>query len=128
MSRSHIFSGSKFEDLAGYSRAVVDGKWIFISGTSGHEPKSGAIEDSVEGQTNQCLQVIEDTLKEANSCIEDIVRVRVFASDREYVWPICEILKAKFGHFSPTNTTLITGFADPAMKVEIEVTALRQSD
>ena len=128
MARSHIFSGSKFEDMAGYCRAVVDGNWIFVSGTSGHEPKSGAIEESVEAQTNQCLQVIEAALQEANSCIEDIVRVRVFASDREYVMPISMILKAKFGHFTPTNTTLITGFADPAMKVEIEVTALRQSD
>ena len=128
MSRSQIFSGSKFEDLAGYSRAVVDGNWIFVSGTSGHDPKTGEIEEGVEAQTHQVLKVIEDALVEANSIIEDIVRVRVFASDREYVWPISAILKAKFGHFSPTNTTLITGFADPAMKVEIEVTALRQSD
>ena len=128
MARSRIFSGSKFEELAGYCRAVVDGDWIFVSGTSGHDPKTGSIEDSIEAQTHQCLKVIEEALKEADSQLEDIVRCRVFASEREYVWPICEILKAKLGHFSPTNTTLITGFADPAMKVEIEVTALRQSD
>jgi enamine deaminase RidA (YjgF/YER057c/UK114 family) len=128
MSRSRINSGSKFEELAGYSRAVIDGNWIFVSGTSGHDPKTGEIEEGVEAQTRQSLKVIEEALTEANSCLEDIVRVRVFASEREYVWPISEILKEKMDHFRPTNTTLITGFADPAMKMEIEVTALRQTD
>jgi enamine deaminase RidA (YjgF/YER057c/UK114 family) len=128
MSRERIYSGSKFEELAGYCRAIVDGDWIIVSGTSGHDPKTGDIEESVEAQTHQVLKVIEDALTEAGSSLEDIVRCRVFASDREYVWPISAILKEKMGHFRPTNTTLITGFADPQMKVEIEVTALRQHD
>jgi len=128
MSRRRINSGSKFEELAGYSRAVVDGNWIFVSGTSGHDPKTGDIEESVEAQTQMSLKVIEEAIVEAGGCLEDIVKVRVFASEREYVWPICEILKAKMDHFRPTNTTLITGFADPKMKMEIEVTALRQTD
>ena len=126
MSRSTISTGSKYEELAGYSRAVVDGRWIFVSGTSGHDPKTGAITEGIEAQTHQSLKVIEDALTQAGGCLEDIVRVRVFASERDYVWPISEILKQKLGHFRPTNTTLITGFADPKMKVEIEVTALRQ--
>ena len=128
MARQHIFSGSKFEELAGYARAVIDGDWIFVSGSSAHDPITGEIADNIEDQTRQCLKNILDALTEANSGYADIVRVRVFVSERDFVWPVSAQLKEIFHEIRPTNTTLITQFADPAMKVEIEVTALRQHD
>ncbi len=128
MARQHIFTGSKFEELAGYARAVIDGDWVFVSGSSGHDPKTGEIAEDIEGQTRQVLQNIEDALTEAQSGYADVVRVRVFVSERDYVWPVSAQLKEIFDKIRPANTTLVTQFADPAMKVEIEVTALRQHD
>ncbi len=126
MARQHIYSGSRYEELAGYARAVVDGDWIFVSGTSGHEPKTGAIDDDVVVQTRQSLDTIRTALDEAQSGFEDIVRVRVFVSDREHVVPVSGVLKETFDKIRPTNTTMICQFADPPMKVELEVTALRR--
>jgi len=128
MAREHIFTGSKFEEMAGYARAVIDGDWIFLSGASAHDPATGEIADNIEDQTRQSLKNISDALSEANSGFADVVRCRVFVSGRDYVWPVCDQLKEIFDKIRPTNTTLITQFADPAMMVEIEVTALRQHD
>ena len=126
MARQHIYSGSRYEELAGYARAVVDGDWIFVSGTSGHEPKTGAIDDDVVVQTRQSLETIRTALDEAQSGFEDIVRVRVFVSDRAHVVPVSGVLKETFDKIRPANTTMICQFADPPMKVELEVTALRR--
>ncbi len=126
MERQHIYSGSKFEELAGYARALVDGDWIFVSGPSGHDPKTGAIADDVVAQTRQSLDTIRIALDEAQSGFEDVVRVRVFVSDRSYVVPVSGVLKETFDAIRPTNTTIVCQFADPPMKVELEVTALRR--
>ena len=128
MARQHIFTGSKFEELAGYARAVIDGDWIFVSGSSGHDPKTGEIAGNIEAQTRQSLKNILDALTEADSGYADVVRVRVYVSERDFVWPVSAQLKEIFDKIRPTNTTLVTQFADPAMKVEIEVTGLRQRD
>jgi enamine deaminase RidA (YjgF/YER057c/UK114 family) len=128
MARQHIFTGSKFEELAGYARAVIDGDWIFVSGSSGHDLESGEISDDIDAQARQSLKNILDALTEAQSGYADVVRVRVFVSERDFVWPVSAQLKEIFDEIRPANTTLITQFADPAMKVEIEVTALRQHD
>lgn len=128
MARQHIFTGSKFEELAGYARAVIDGDWIFVSGSSGHDPKTGEIAGDIEAQTRQSLKNILDALTEADSGYADVVRVRVYVSERDFVWPVSAQLKEIFDKIRPTNTTLVTQFADPAMKVEIEVTGLRQRD
>lgn len=125
MARKTIFSGTKFEDLAGYSRAVVDGRWILVAGTSGHNAQTGAISDDVQEQTRESLRTIEAALKEADSGFEDVVRVRVFLAERDYVMPVSAVLKETFDKIRPTNTTIVCTMADESMKVELEVTALR---
>jgi len=121
-----ISTGSKFEDWAGYSRAVVDGDWIFVSGTAGYDFADGSISDDAAEQARQCLRTIAATLAKADAGLADVVRVRVFLSDREWVMPVSRVLGATFTDPRPTNTTIICGFAMPEMKVEIEVTALRR--
>jgi enamine deaminase RidA (YjgF/YER057c/UK114 family) len=128
MTRYAITSGSRFEEMAGYSRAVVDGDWIFVSGTAGYDFASGAISDDPAEQTVQCLRTIENTLTQADAGMADIVRVRVYLADRSYVEPVCKVLGRTFKEPRPTNTTIICGFAVEEMKVEIEVTALRRRE
>ena len=126
MTRKTIYSGTKFEDLAGYCRAIVDGRWIIVSGTSGHNAKTGAIPDDVQEQTRESLRTIEAALKEADSGLADVVRVRVYVADRDYVMPVSAVLKETFDKIRPTNTTIVSTLADEGMKVELEVTALRR--
>lgn len=128
MSRRLFSTGSKYEELAGYSRAVTDGNWIFVSGTSGHDTKTGLIEDDVVAQTRQSLITIREALEEAGGALEDVVRVRVFLADRADVIAVSGVLKETFDHIRPTNTTIVCTMADEKMKVEIEVTALRRQD
>ena len=125
MARKTFFSGSKFEDMAGYSRAISDGRWVIVSGTSGHNAKTGEISDDVQEQTRESLRTIEDALNKAQSGLQDIVRVRVFVAERAYVMPVSAVLKEHFDKIRPTNTTIVSVLADATMKVELEVTALR---
>ncbi|MDF2809002.1 MAG: hypothetical protein K0S56_33 [Microvirga sp.] len=126
MIRWTISSGSKFEELAGYSRAVVDGEWIFVSGTAGYDFASNTISDDAAEQTRQCLATIAATLEKAGASLKDIVRVRVYVADREDVMAVSKVLGAAFSDPRPTNTTIVCGFAMPEMKVELEVTALKR--
>jgi enamine deaminase RidA (YjgF/YER057c/UK114 family) len=125
VTRKTFFSGSKFEDMAGYCRAISDGRWVFVSGTSGHNAKTGQISDDVREQTRESLRTIESALKEANSGLIDIVRMRVFVAERDHVMPVSAVLKEHFEKIRPTNTTIVSVLADASMKVELEVTALR---
>ena len=125
MARKTFFSGSKFEDMAGYCRAISDGRWVIVSGTSGHNAKTGEISDDVQEQTRESLRTIEDALNEAQSGLQDIVRMRVFVAERAYVIPVSAVLKEHFEKIRPTNTTIVSVLADVTMKVELEVTALR---
>ena len=125
MARKTFFSGSKFEDMAGYSRAISDGRWVIVSGTSGHNAKTGEISDDVQEQTRESLRTIEGALNEAQSGLQDIVRMRVFVAERAYVMPVSAVLKERFDKIRPTNTTIVSVLADATMKVELEVTALR---
>ena len=125
--RLRISSGGPFEERVGYSRAIRVGKHIAVSGSTAVRP-DGSIPEGAEAQTRQTLDTIEAALSEAGATIADVVRVRVFVSERDFVWPVSAQLKEIFDKIRPTNTTLVTQFADPAMKVEIEVTALRQRD
>ena len=111
--RKLISSGSHFEKLAGYSRAVVDGDWVFVSGSTGMDYAAGTISDDVAEQTHQTFRNINAALAEAGATLADVVRVRVFVAERgEY-----------FGDIRPANTTAIASLVDARMKVEIEVTA-----
>ncbi|MFA7361327.1 MAG: RidA family protein [Candidatus Kapaibacterium sp.] len=123
--RKLISSGSDFENLIGYSRAVVDGDWVFVSGTTGFNYKDMTISDDVVEQTEQCLKNIDDALKQAGSSMEDIVRVMYIlpdAKDFEKCWPA---LKKCFGKIRPAATMFSAGLADSRMKIEIQVTAKR---
>ncbi|MEM8854103.1 MAG: RidA family protein [Pseudomonadota bacterium] len=126
MTRTAITTGSPFEEMAGYSRAVIDGEWVFVSGTAGYDHAAGTISEDPTEQARQCLATIEETLKKADASFADVVRVRVYLSDRAYVEPVSRELGTRFSEPRPTNTTIICGFATEEMKVEIEVTALRR--
>jgi len=123
--KNRIFSGSPFEDIAGYSRAVIDGDWIFISGTVGTLPETGNIPESLEHQMAQIFAIITATLGEAQATLADVVRCRVFISDAAYIDAASRLLGTYFNDIRPANTTLIAGIPAPGAKVEIEVTARR---
>lgn len=127
MARWTISSGSRFEEMAGYSRAVVDGEWIFVSGTAGYDFAAGTISDDAAEQTRQCLRTIAETLAKADASLKDIVRVRVFVASRDDVMAVSKVLGETFSDPRPTNTTIVCGFAMPEMKVELEVTALKRA-
>lgn len=125
MTRRLISSGSKFEDDIGYSRAVVQGDWVFVSGTTGFDYSAMTISDDVMEQTIQCLRNIESALTEAGSSLGEVVRVTYVlpnAADFEKCWPA---LRKAFGSIRPAAMMISAGLADPRMKVEIEVTAMR---
>lgn len=124
MSRTRITQGSTFEELIGYSRAIVDGRWVFVAGTTGYDYSSMTISDDVVEQARQTLANIDDALRRAGSCAADVVRVRYLlpdAADFEPCWPL---LRAYFADSRPAATMMVVGLATPEMKIEIEVTAL----
>lgn len=123
--RRAISSGSKFEELAGYSRAVVDGEWIFISATAGSEA-DGTFSPDAAQQTRRALAIISAALAEADATIADVVRVRVYLADRADVISVSKILGETFAPPRPTNTTIICGFPAEEIKVELEMTVLRR--
>ena len=125
MTRQLISSGSTFEAEIGYSRAVVQGPWVFVSGTTGFDYATMSIAEGIEQQTEQCLRNIEAALQEAGCTFADVVRVRYMLPDRddfESCWPV---LRECFGKARPAATMLMCGLLDPRMKIEIEVYARR---
>ncbi len=126
MTRRAISSGSKFEKLAGYSRAVVDGEWVFVSGTAGMDPATSTFPVNAADQARFALATIASALAEAGSKMSDIVQVRVYLADRADVVSVSTILGETFSDPRPTNTTIICGFPAPEIKVEIEVIARKQ--
>lgn len=127
MTRKLISSGSTFEADIGYSRALVDGDWVFVSGTTGFDYTQMTISEHVEEQAAQCLRNIQSALAEAEASLEDVVRVRYILPDaRDFpaCWPV---LRATFGTIRPAATMIAAGLADPRMKIEIEVTARRRA-
>jgi enamine deaminase RidA (YjgF/YER057c/UK114 family) len=118
-----ISSGSTFEQEIGFSRAVVDGDMVFVSGTTGYDYRTMTISDDLLEQTEQCLRNIEAALTEAGAASSDIVRVLYVlpdASEFTRCWPI---LRKYFGEIRPAATMISAGLADPRMRIEIEVTA-----
>jgi enamine deaminase RidA (YjgF/YER057c/UK114 family) len=121
MSRRLISSGSPFEEIAGYSRAVVEGKWVFVAGTSGFA--NGQIADEVTAQAEQAFATIAAALAEAGAGLKDVVRVRLYLTDAADFEPVAKVCGKHFKGIRPANTSIICGLVDPRMKVEIEVTA-----
>jgi enamine deaminase RidA (YjgF/YER057c/UK114 family) len=120
MARKHISSGSTFEKEIGYSRAVVAGDWIFVSGTTGFDYSTMTISDDIVTQAEQCLRNIQAALTQAGSKLEDVVPD---ASQFERCWPT---LRKHFGEVRPAATMISAGLADPRIRIEIEVTALKR--
>ena len=124
--RRLISSGSRFEAEAGYSRAVVDGEWIFVAGTTGFDYAAMTIAEDPMEQARQAFRNIAAALTEAGASLGDIVRVRYYVPDLAD-WPaIVPVLGEVFGAIRPAATALVCGLVDPRMKIEIEVTARRQ--
>lgn len=125
--RKFISSGSPWEALAGYSRAVVDGRWVFVSGTVGYDLRAGTWPPTAEAQAAMSLDTIERALREAGAELGDVVRVRVFVPDRADVTSVSGVIKRRLGAARAANTTICAPLAVDEAKVEIEVTALRGS-
>jgi enamine deaminase RidA (YjgF/YER057c/UK114 family) len=121
--RRLISSGSSFERDIGYSRAVVDGDWVFVSGTTGFDYQSMTISDDAVAQAEQCMRNIEKALLDAGSRIADVVRVRYILPKLEDFEPCWSVLRKYFGEVRPAATMISAGLSDPRMKIEIEVTA-----
>jgi len=126
MTRILISSGSTFEQEIGYSRAVVVGEWVFVSGTTGFDYERMTIAEGLLEQTEQCLKNISAALQQAGSSLEDVVRVTyVLPNGAEFpaCWPV---LRKYFGDVRPAAMMISAGLADPRMRIEIEVTALKR--
>jgi enamine deaminase RidA (YjgF/YER057c/UK114 family) len=125
--RRHISSGSNFETDIGFSRAVVDDEWVFVSGTTGFDYASMTIAEGVVEQTEQCLRNIQSALEQAGASFRDVVRVRYIlpvASDFPQCWPM---LRKYFGDVRPAATMISAALIDPRIRIEIEVTARRRA-
>jgi enamine deaminase RidA (YjgF/YER057c/UK114 family) len=122
--RRRIASGSAYEELIGYSRAVVDADgWVFVSGCTGVDPTTMTLADGVEAQCAAALATINAALVAAGARFDDVVRVRYIlpdAAEFEACWPQ---LRAAFGTSRPAATMIVAGLIDPKMRIEIEVTA-----
>jgi enamine deaminase RidA (YjgF/YER057c/UK114 family) len=126
MSRKLISSGSKFEQEIGYSRAVVDGRWVFVSGTTGFDYATMKISDNLLEQTAQCLKNIQSALTQAGAEFTDVVRVTYIVPDAARFPECWPILRKYFGTIRPAATMISAGLSDPRMQIEIEVTARRR--
>lgn len=127
MQRTLISSGSSFEREIGYSRAVAQGDWVFVSGTTGFDYATMTIAPDIETQTEQCLRNIESALEQAGASLADVVRISYLlpdAAEFPRCWPV---LRRCFGQIRPAATMISAGLADPRMRIEIEVTALRRA-
>lgn len=125
-SRHLISTGSPLEKLAGYSRAVVQGNWCFVSGTTGYDYETMQMPEDVETQTRNCLKTIEDALCEGGFELSDIVRANYVITDSSYAELVFPILGNTFGEIRPAAMMIVCGLCKPEMKIEIEVTAMKQ--
>ncbi len=125
--RSLISSGSPLERDIGYSRAVVDGEWVFVSGTTGFDYRRMTISDDVVEQAEQCLRNIEQALQKAGSTFAEVVRVHYILPRVEDFQPCWPVLRKYFGSVRPAAMMICAGLADPRMQIEIEVTARKRA-
>ena len=123
MTRRLISSGSKFEQDVGYSRAVIDGEWVFVSGTTGFDYDTMTISDNLLDQTEQCLKNIQSALRQAGADFSDVVRVNYIVPKGERFSDCWPVLRKYFGASRPAMTMISAGLLDPRMQIEIEVTA-----
>lgn len=124
--RRLISSGSPFETTAGYSRAVVEGDWCFVSGTTGYDYATMTMPESVEDQTRNCLSTIGRVLEDAGFSFADVVRCHYYVTEAAFADRVFPILGETFGAIRPAATMIVCDLIRPEMRIEIEVTALRR--
>ena len=122
-----ISSGSPFEATAGYSRAVVEGNWCFVSGTTGYDYATMTMPEGVEDQTRNCLATIGKVLEDAGFSFADVVRCHYYVTEAAFADRVFPILGETFGAIRPAATMVVCDLIRPEMLIEIEVTALRRS-
>ena len=127
MNRRLISTGSEFEKTAGYSRAVVQGDWCFVSGTTGYDYANMKMPADVLQQTRNCLATIAEVLEEARFSMANVVRARYFITDAGFADQVMPALGEAFGEIRPAATMVVCQLIKPEMKIEIEVTALKQT-
>lgn len=121
--RKHISSGSDFESKIGYSRAVVDGDYVFVSGTTGFNYETMSIADDPVQQAEQCFKNIKAALEEAGTSLNNVVRVRYIYPDKADFEPCWPVFQKYLGTAKPAATVFVAQLLDDEMKLEIEVTA-----
>jgi|SRR5271154_5705941 len=127
MTRQLISSGSQFERDIGYSRAVVDGEWVFVSGTTGFDYAAMTISDDLLQQAEQCMKNIQSALRLAGADFRDIVRVNYVLTDAARFPDCWPILRNYLGEVRPAAMMICAGLSDPRMQIEIEVTARKRT-
>lgn len=125
--RKLISTGSPFEKTAGYSRVVVQGDWCFVAGTTGYDYTTMTMPETVEEQARNCLATIGKSLADGGFAFADVVRAHYYVTDRNFVKKVYPILGETFGDIRPAATMLVCELAEPEMKIEIEVTALKRT-
>jgi enamine deaminase RidA (YjgF/YER057c/UK114 family) len=125
MTRKLISSGSPFEAVVGYSRAVVQGDWCFVAGTTGYDYAAMTMPEGLEDQARNALATIEKALIEGGFAMSDVVRATYYIADAAYWAPVGPVLGAVFGDIRPAATCIVAGLVTPEMKIEIEVTAFK---
>ncbi len=125
MNRRLISTGSAMEKAAGYSRAVVQGDWCFVAGTTGYDYETMVMPEDVETQTRNCLATIASVLDEAGFKMADIVRANYYVTDQAHAERVFPVLGEAFGEIQPAATMIVCGLVNEEMKIEVEVTALR---
>lgn len=126
MVRKRISSGSTFETTAGYSRALVDGDDVFVSGTTGFDYASMTIDADPVAQCHQCFRNLAAALAQADCTLDDVMRVRYYLTDAALFETLAPVFGQYFGRARPAATAIVCGLVDPRMKLEIEVTARRR--
>jgi len=125
MARQRISSGSSFEAIGGYSRAVVDGNTVYVAGTTGFDYAAMSIDDDPLAQCHQCFRNIAAALAQAGCTLDDVVRVHYYLTDAKLFEQLAPVFGQYFARARPAATAIVCGLVDPRMKLEIEVTAIR---
>ncbi|MDP1732634.1 MAG: RidA family protein [Devosia sp.] len=118
-----ISSGSPFEAKIGYSRAVVDGQMVYVSGTTGYDYKTMTMPADAAAQARNALGTIAGALEQAGASLKDVVRVRYYLTDMAWYDALVAVAGEHFGDIRPAATMVVCGLTTPEMKIEIEVTA-----
>jgi enamine deaminase RidA (YjgF/YER057c/UK114 family) len=127
VARRLISSGSRFEHEMAYSRAVVDGDWVFVAGTTGFDYEAMSISDDIVQQTEQCFKNIQGALRQAGAELADVVRVNYILPNAQRFAECWPVMRKYLGEIRPAGTMICAGLVDPRMLIEIEVTARKRS-